>query len=386
MARILLVSKPVAPPWNDSSKNLVRDVALGMERHVPLVLGRRGAGFAVPRGEVEPLYPASAGGFAPALVDNARVLSRLVAGRRPDLWHFFFAPNPRTSRIGAAAARLRRMPTVQTVCSAPRADADIRSLLFADVTVVLSRHTERRLVDAGVPAERLRRIPPAIPPLEVPTEQAREEARRAFGLPASAPLVVYAGDLEFGGGAATSIEALAHIPRSDAHLAVACRVKTEAARAEERRLRELVTSRGLHSRVSWVGETPRIHDLLAAADVVVLPSESLYAKMDHPLVLLEAMSMERPVVVARGTAAEELAEHGGATAVEPSADAVASSVGALLDDADARRALGRRAREHVLAHHDRGAMARAYETVYDALLADGGLQGPRTGPRTGRSV
>ena len=27
MARILMVSKPVAPPWNDSSKNLVRDVA-----------------------------------------------------------------------------------------------------------------------------------------------------------------------------------------------------------------------------------------------------------------------------------------------------------------------------------------------------------------------
>lgn len=369
MGQILLVSKPVAPPWNDGSKNLVRNLALGMQRHEPRVLGRRGAAVDLPRGRVEPVYPASAGGFAPALADNARVLGRLLVGGRADLWHFFFAPNPRTSAVGRAAARLRRMRTVQTVCSAPRAHTDVRSLLFADVTVVLSRHTERMLRDAGVPAEVLRRIPPAIEPLAPPGEEVRVGVRRGFGLPVDAPLVVYPGDLEFGGGAEVSIDALAGLGRRDAHLAMACRAKTAAAREQERRLRVLAERRGLGTRITWIGETPRIHDLLGAADVVVLPSASLYAKMDHPLVLLEAMSMERAVIVARGTAAEELAEEGGATAVAPRADAVASAVGALLDDADARLALGKRAREHVIRHHDRGGMARAYETVYDALLA-----------------
>ena len=30
MPSVLYVSKPVAPPWNDSSKNLVRDLALAL--------------------------------------------------------------------------------------------------------------------------------------------------------------------------------------------------------------------------------------------------------------------------------------------------------------------------------------------------------------------
>ncbi|MDH4281277.1 MAG: hypothetical protein OEV36_01370 [Myxococcales bacterium] len=39
MAQVLYVSKPVAPPWNDSSKNLVRDVAGHLRRHRPIVMG-----------------------------------------------------------------------------------------------------------------------------------------------------------------------------------------------------------------------------------------------------------------------------------------------------------------------------------------------------------
>ena len=127
-------------------------------------------------------------------------------------------------------------------------------------------------------------------------------------------------------------------------------------------------SEPLTGRVRWVGETDGIHALLGAADVVALPSDDLWAKMDHPLVLLEAMSLERPVVVAAGTPAAELAEGGAARAVEPDAGAVAEAVGALLEDAEAARALGERGRARVLAVHAPARVAAAYERVYDGLL------------------
>ena len=368
MSRILLVSKPVAPPWNDSSKNLVRDLALGMERHEPIVMSRRGGGLALDRGVVEELYPSRTGGFSPALADNARVLARLVTGRRADLWHFFFAPNPRTSLAARVAARARRAPTVQTVCSAPRSFDRATEIFFADVTVVLSRRTERDVIASGIDRARVRRIPPSIPALDVPSDGARRAARASFNVPEGTPLLVYPGDLELGGGAAIAIEALAALGRTDVHLAMACRAKTGAAQEAERELRARATALGLDARVTWIGETSRIHALLGAADVVLLPSPSLWAKMDYPLVLLEAMSMERPVVVARSTAAEELAEGGAAIAVEPAADAVASRVAPLLDDPDAGAAIGRAGRARVLAEHDPSAMARAYEQLYDALL------------------
>lgn len=367
MAEILFISKPVEPPWNDSSKNLVRDVAGAMARHTPVVMGRKGAGPGVAGVAADAVYTAASGGFAPALVDNVRVLGRLVAGRGVDVWHFFFAPNPKSSRAGTLASRLRRTPTVHTVCSAPAEHVDVQSVLFADRTVVLSRHTEARFAAAGVDPARLVRIPPAAPELTPLSADDKHRARVALGLPADVPIVVYPGDLEFGRGAFHVAEAFAEL-RSDAQLVVACRLKTERARAAEAELRARVDALGIGPRTHWLGETPRILDLLGAADVVALPSETLYAKMDYPLVLLEAMGLGVPVVVARDTPAEELAEGGGVAAVPARPEDVGAALASLLDDDAARSAEGAAARRNVLRHHARGPMAAAYEALYDELL------------------
>ena len=165
MREVLFVSKPVHPPWNDSSKNLVRDLATGLRRSRPIVMTRRGAPPPMDGVSTTAVYGAAAGGFSPALADNARVLGRLLFGARPSLWHFFFAPNRMSSRAGRFARTVRRVPVVHTVCSAPRRDVPLEAVLFADRTVVLSRRTERRFLEAGVPADRLARIAPAVPPL-----------------------------------------------------------------------------------------------------------------------------------------------------------------------------------------------------------------------------
>jgi len=372
MARVLFVSKPVAPPWNDSSKNLVRDVVSHMTRHQPVVLGPVGADTRLGRATVDAIYPAARGGFAPGLIDNGRVLSRLLLGAKHDLWHFFFAPNPRTSTVARVTSAVRRQRTVQTVCSAPRADIDPRQVLFADRTVVLSRHTETRLLNAGVDASSLVRIPPAAPRLEAPTAEQRIATRAHLGLPADAPLVLFPGDLEFGTGAERSMQVVAALPSSlGACLVMACRAKTPRAKDEETRLRALASTMGLSDRTYWLGETPRILDLLGASDVVLLPSETLYAKMDLPLVLLEAMALARPVVVVTGVPSAELAEGGGAIAVEAGVPALCEAVGRLLESASARSSLGQRGRDVAQATYDPATVASAYETVYDALLKEG---------------
>jgi glycosyltransferase involved in cell wall biosynthesis len=125
---------------------------------------------------------------------------------------------------------------------------------------------------------------------------------------------------------------------------------------------------GLASRVRFVGETARIHDLLACADVVALPSVDLYAKMDYPLVLLEAMSLARSVVVARGSAAEELSADGGARAVAANVEALTHELESLLGDDAGRRELGAAARRSVLTHYTASVMAASYERLYDRLL------------------
>ena len=368
MASILFVSKPIAPPWNDSGKNLVRDVARGLTRHTATLMVRRGETPDVGSASLRSVYAPSAGGFAPALVDQARVFAHLSVARGHALWHFFFAPNPKSCFAGRTATGLRRMPSVHTISSAPRDPQAIVALLFADVNVVLSEHTEQRLADAGLAADRMVRIPPAIEPL-APVDGARQKAlRRELGLPDTAPLVVYPGDLEFGEGGALMIEAQRTLSKRGVVLVMACRAKTPKAREAERALRERATQYGLASSTYWLGETPRIHDVLACADVVALPSADLYAKMDYPLVLLEAMSLGRPVIVAEGGAAEELCENHAALAVTPDGDALAHEIERLLGDEHARAKISEHAQRAVHERFNYQAMARAYERVYDRLL------------------
>ncbi|MEM1418973.1 MAG: glycosyltransferase, partial [Myxococcota bacterium] len=325
MPRALLVSKPLEAPWNDSSKNLVRDLAGALPAHdvVPTVLVREGGRSPSPSVAILEAYPRRSRGL-PGLADQGMAFARLLARgargrarRGHDLWHFFFAPNPRGSRAAEALARASGRPSVQTVCSEPP-PGNPQPWLFGDRIVVLSARVERRLLDAGVAPSRLRRIPPPVPDLATPTEAQRLAARGRFQLPSAAPLVVYPGDLEFGRGAYLVLEAFARLHTEGAQLVMACRAKTARAREAERELRTKATELA-PGRVHWVGETPAIHALLGAADVVALPTDTLYAKMDYPLAVLEAMRMSRAVVVAAHTAAAELAGPlGAAPAVEVS--------------------------------------------------------------------
>lgn len=367
MGRVLYVSKPIVPPWNDSSKNLARLLAAEVEGHSLRVM-TDGSEIDLPSRVERAAVYAGGGAFAPGLASQLRVLRALATGPKVDLWHFFFAPNPRSSTAARALAGARRVRTVQTVCSRPSDPRRAPRLLFADKSVVVSRASRVALLDAGVAPERLAHVPPAVPPLDPPTDADRCATRRELGLPEGAPIVVYPGDLEHSRGAARMINAfLAEALADEALLVMACRDKTPEARRVEARLRARAAPLG--PRVRWIGETPRIHDLLGAADVVALPSTDLYAKMDLPLVLLEAMWLERAILVVHDSPAAELAEGGGAIATDPDAEAVGAALARLLEDDDARRERGRAAREVVGTRYDASSMARAYEAIYDELLA-----------------
>ncbi|MBW2508010.1 MAG: glycosyltransferase family 4 protein [Deltaproteobacteria bacterium] len=354
MSEVLFVSKPVAPPWNDSSKNLVRDIVGHLQRHTAVLIERRGD-RATP--------------FSPGLSENIGVLRYLLWKAEADVWHFFFAPNRKSSAAARFAAAARGVPTVHTVCSLPREGASLDELSFADVTVVLSRFALERFRSAGVAADSIRRIPPSIPPLPEASTADRAALRTKHALPESATIWIYPGDLEHGGGANVALEAFAAYGRRDAVLLMACRDKTRSAGSTRARLVEQARRWGVDARVRWVGETPHIHALLALSDVTVMPNRSPYAKMDYPLVVLEAMCMGRPVIVGRGTPAEELAEEGGALAIEPEAGALANVIERLDGDERARDDLGRRARELVLERFSPANVAADYERLYETLDA-----------------
>lgn len=362
------MSKPVRPPWNDSSKNLVRDLAGHLRRHQPVVMTRRGETSPVGRGRAVGVYRADAESrFAPSLSSRIGVLAYLLSGPPTDIWHFFFAPNRKSSTAGRFARAARRVPCIHTVCSLPPEHVAFEKLLFADVTVALSGEGYSRLAATGVGSDAIRRIPPSVPPLEQPSQSERLALRDKHRFPEEAVVWIYPADLEHGHGAEIALDALACSGRSDELLVMACRDKTPRAADIRANLVERAQKLGLTNRVRWVGETPHILELLAASDFVVLPSRTQLGKMDYPLVALEAMCMARPVLVSAVTSARELCRKGAARAVEPDAESLAAAVSSLRADGQATHELGVCARRFVLDELCPIRAAAAYETLYDEI-------------------
>ncbi len=301
--RVLFVSKPIVPPFDDGSKCLVRDIASALRVASPTVMVSPGAPSLGGRVHAEHVYGA-ASRFAPS--GNALAFNRLLFGDPLDLWHFVFAPNGASSSAAHVAIRSRRSrgwsgKVVQTVASRPQTFS--RGLFFGDRIVALSEWMRGKLLQAGISDAIVRVIPPCV--REPTPRSSREETRARLGV-GDGPLIVYPGDLHVSSGAATVALAAADVLRAvpGARFVFACRAKGSNVAKYEAGLREAL--RGLEAYVQIVGRVDDMHGLLAAADIVAFPVDDLHGKVDLPIVLLEAMALGKPLVLASGGPLEEL--------------------------------------------------------------------------------
>ncbi len=296
LPRVLYVSKPIAPPFHDGTKCLIRDVARSVSRVHPQVMSTPSAP-AIPGVEMLPVYGDS-GGFSPALTQNARAALYLMARAKAPVWHFAFAPNKRSSSVGKFGKGLRKASVVQTIASAPKSFDDIRGLFFGDIVVAQSRDTANRLAsaDASGHVARVEVIPPPVGDVRERSDDEKHAARAAIDVSAEAPMFVYPGDLEVSCGAefvASMVEPL-HAAVPNAIVVFACRAKTPEAPRIQQQLAARLPAHG----VRFVGEVDDFISLLAASDAVLFPVDDLYGKVDLPIALLESMALGVPVFAA----------------------------------------------------------------------------------------
>lgn len=134
---------------------------------------------------------------------------------------------------------------------------------------------------------------------------------------------------------------------------------------ERHRLERMAHDRGLAARVDFLGAIAhtRVRDLLDHTDLFCLPS---FAE-GVPIVLMEAMAMEIPVVACRVMGIPELVQDGisGCLVSPGSAADLVMVLSALASEPDRRRTLGRAARERVRAAFDLDENARRLKQVFD---------------------
>lgn len=131
-------------------------------------------------------------------------------------------------------------------------------------------------------------------------------------------------------------------------------------------LAALASQLGLDDRVTFLGYRQDVQKLIAAADLVVLPS--LYEGL--PLVILEAMAGAKPVVASRIPGIQEIVTEGVDGILFDPGDPrdLARGIEAILTDPDQARRIGAAARQTVARRFSAEAMGDRVGEVYAKLL------------------
>ncbi|SFO79428.1 Glycosyltransferase involved in cell wall bisynthesis [Geodermatophilus dictyosporus] len=275
--------------------------------------------------------------------------------------------------VRATARRAPRRPLVVTLHNAlPERSGPLRRLLAraeratvraADVVLAASgdlADNARRLGAGDV------RVAPVSAPALPPARRGRDEVRTGLGLADGRPLVLAVGRLHPQKGYDVLLDAAATWaagPRpplvaiaGDGPLAAEL-----AARVRDQRLP-----------VTLLGRRTDVADLLAAADLAVLPSRW----EARSLTAQEALRAGTPLVATRTGGLPELL--GDAAELVPPGDAaaLARAVDALLGDPARAVALAAAGRERAAAWPDEAATARALVALYRELLGPPGTPAP----------
>ena len=129
-------------------------------------------------------------------------------------------------------------------------------------------------------------------------------------------------------------------------------------------------------RVVFLGKIDSVADLLASADLFLLPSE----QESFGLVALEAQASGVPVVGSSGTGLDEVVDDGVTGYLHPvgAVDAMATSAISLLDDEARWDAFSRASRDRAIERFTIDRIVPRYEALYRNVLADGDGSGART--------
>jgi glycosyltransferase involved in cell wall biosynthesis len=293
-------------------------------------------------------------------------LRRHFLAFQPDLVQTFLFHANIVGRIAAWTGRGEPV-----VCGIRVAERHCRWHLWVDR--IMSRWVDRYVcvshsvaafssADGGLAAKKVTVIPNGVDLQRFP---ARSPAPLCdAGVPPGARVVTFVGRLEPQKGLAWLLDAagewLARVP--DCHLIVA------GQGPDRDSLQRLAIQRGVADLVHWLGWRSDIPEILAASDLLVLPSR--WEGM--PNVVLQAMASQRPVLATEVEGVRELLGESSDVQIVPYGDtaSLTEKLVRILSDRDLASRLGRENRTRAERLFSMDAMVAAYADLWQSILAN----------------
>lgn len=238
---------------------------------------------------------------------------------------------------------------------------------LADAVAAHSERDRAQIIRLGATPSRVRRVPQGTPGIFQTSHVGQAEARRELGLDPTRPTILFFGLLKAYKGLRVLLSSLVkvrdHVPNV---LLLIVGKPLVNDRDYTRTIARLGLAESIHWERSYV-PSQRVGLHFASADVVALP----YRAASSSAVLLNAYAHSRPIVATTVGGFPEMVEHGRTGfLVPPDAPAAfADALVGLLRNPELAHAMGQRARQYAMTHHEWSLIghltAEIYKTIND---------------------
>ncbi len=289
----------------------------------------------------------------------------------------------RANFYGRIAGRLAGVPVIISTVHNSLKDYEVCSLTrwfyitalrltlpLAHRIICVSDSNRRDLVEESpAAAARIQTVYNGVDPSAFPSQSNRQKVREELGI-VSGPVLVMIARLAEAKGHCFLLQALPNLIKSWPNLF--CVFVGDGELREH--LQRLAVKLAVERSCCFLGVREDIADILAAADVVVLPSLS----EGFPFVLLEALAMGCPVVASRVNGIPELIEDHKTGFLVPARDphALMVAIREVLSDPIAALRMGAEGRALVRERFTVDRMVGNTTAIFDAALHDAGIRVP----------
>ncbi len=218
----------------------------------------------------------------------------------------------------------------------------------------------------GVPATQITCIHNGI--AHRPVTESREEVLRRLGIPEDRIIFSVIAILEERKGQMYLLQALKQFRDTHGSAGMPLCI-IEGTGPDEELLKSFVKEQGLEDRVLFIFREPQIFNLINASDFIVLPSVK---NEDFPNIILESMSLGKPVIASDFSGIPEQVEHmkSGILVKPKDVSGLMDAIKILADSKDLRITLGNHAKMRFDTHFTDKIAVISYDELYRQLLTE----------------
>lgn len=369
MKRILLVTRPISPPWDEASKNFAFYLAKNLGNDFEINLMTKEIMPRLAKNIVQhPVYTTTEIAAFNLEQKLRSIFFQFKNKKQFDINHYFFTPTKLNSFLIKNFLKPTHGKTIQTVAALREdlwSDDDIKKLMFADLIITYSDYAKNKLESLGF--KNILRIYPGIDLQKFQPTMKNLQTMEMLGIRHDDFVISYPGEYTRLGATNDIVEMLPmlfeKLPK--AKFMFACRVKNDKDALKKDEIIKKLSEQNILDRVIFTDTFSEMPKLYNVSDLIIFPVRDMFGKFDVPLAVIEAFACAKPVIISDLPILQEFANSDNSVII-PTGDTseLFVQIEALASDKTRCGNIGSAAKKYVEDNFDIAKVAQKYKELY----------------------